>query len=146
MNQYFNIIISNIHLLMFQYMISHKKDTQRQFLFIFYKPIHAMILSYHELEKKKISRCKKRIIKTGAGAWPAWDVSSVSMDASVRVSYRTPVGSSACPTHPSRLFQLLCGQPLLVLGISTNIQCYLALFIYFCETEVTKNYIVRTAG
>lgn len=68
MNQYFNIIISNIHLLMFQYMISHKKDTQRQLLFIFHRLIHAMILSYHELEKKKISRYKKRIIKTGAGA------------------------------------------------------------------------------
>lgn len=65
MNQYFNIIISNIHLLMIQFMISHKKDTQRQLLFIFYI---AMILSYHELEKKKISRYKKRIIKTGAGA------------------------------------------------------------------------------
>lgn len=56
MNQCFNIIIS------------HKKDTQRQLLFIFYKLIHAMILSYHELEKKKISRYMKRIIKTGAGA------------------------------------------------------------------------------
>lgn len=139
MNQYFNIIISNIHLLMFQYMISHKKRyTKTTYIHFLY--CNDIILSWTWEEENML------YVKTGAGAWPAWDVSSVSMDASVRVSYRTPVGSSACPTHPSRLFQLLCGQPLLVLGISTNIQCYLELFIYFCETEVTKNYIVRTAG